>query len=60
MTGASTGTGSPMSPGTMTVTPKKDDGKKKLQQFMHNARKVCDLPQLLLPCDPTLGSCPLY
>ena len=49
-----------MSPGTMTVTPKKDDGKKKLQQFMHNARKVCDLPQLLLPCDSTLGSCPLY
>ncbi|DBB10039.1 TPA: Protofilament ribbon protein [Trebouxia sp. C0006] len=38
--GGSNGTGSPMSPGTTGVTLRKDNGKKKLQQFMHNARKV--------------------
>ena len=37
--GGQTGTGSPLG-GSQTVSPKKDDGKKKLQQFMHNARKV--------------------
>lgn len=34
------GPGSPKSPGGTSLVPKKDDGKKKLQQFMHNARKV--------------------
>lgn len=29
-----------MSPGSTGTTLRKDDGKKKLQQFMHNARKV--------------------
>ncbi|KAL0036647.1 hypothetical protein WJX79_003886 [Trebouxia sp. C0005] len=38
--GGSNGTGSPMSPGSTGTTLRKDDGKKKLQQFMHNARKV--------------------
>jgi len=45
VTGGSTGTGSPMSPGSTGVGHKKDDGKKKLQQFMHNARKVRVQPE---------------
>ncbi len=36
-----------MSPGSTGVTLRKDDGKKKLQQFMNNARKVGLLHQQL-------------
>lgn len=53
-TGASTGTDSPKSPGATSLVPKKDDGKKKLQQFMHNARKVKPPPLSPGPCPNTL------
>ena len=50
MVDASIGSGSPQSPGATSLVPKKDDGKKKLQQFMHNARKVSHL----MPHPPTM------
>ena len=49
MTGGSSGSGSPRSP-VSSLVPKKDDGKKKLQQFMHNARKVSHLQLSSVVC----------
>ena len=38
-----------MTPGATRVSPRKDDSKKKLQQFMHNARKVRSLHKVKIP-----------